>query len=349
MNRDGQANGQANGQADGQADGQATVLDIRDLRVSYPATGRSVLRAVDGVSLSVPVAGAVGLVGESGCGKTTVARSIVGLTRPSSGQILLDGNVLGPRRSRAQQRAVQMVFQDPYSSLNPRLTVRRVLTELLAVHGLATGPAAARRCAELVEQVGLPADALDRLPVSFSGGQRQRVAIARALAVEPRLLVADEPVSALDVSVQAVILATFSQLRERLGLGLLLISHNLAVVRQVCEQVAVMYLGRIVEIAGRDEIFGSPRHPYTRALLAAAPRLHGPPAPVPIRLEVPADASRPRGCAFHPRCPLATDLCRTEEPQLVQVTGPQGHLAACHYRDQAVALGHQPAAGPGPA
>jgi oligopeptide/dipeptide ABC transporter ATP-binding protein len=236
---------------------------------------------------------------QAGCGKTTVARSIVGLTRPSSGQILLGGDALGRRRSRAQQRAVQMVFQDPYSSLNPRLTVRRVPTELLAV--------------------------------------------------EPRLLVADEPVSALDVSVQAVILATFSQLRERLGLGLLLISHNLAVVRQVCEQVAVMYLGRIVEIAGRDEIFGSPRHPYTRALLAAAPRLHGPPAPVPIRLEVPADASRPRGCAFHPRCPLATDLCRTEEPQLVQVTGPQGHLAACHYRDQAVALGHQPAAGQGPA
>jgi oligopeptide/dipeptide ABC transporter ATP-binding protein len=330
-------------------DGRSAVLDIRDLRVSYPAAGRSVLRAVDGVSLSVAAGGAVGLVGESGCGKTTVARSIVGLTRPSSGQILLDGHALGARRSRAQQRAVQMVFQDPYSSLNPRLTVRQVLAELLAVHGLATGPTAASRCAELVKQVGLPVDALDRLPVSFSGGQRQRVAIARALAVEPRLLVADEPVSALDVSVQAVILATFSELRERLGLGLLLISHNLAVVRQVCEQVAVMYLGRIVEIAGRDEIFGSPRHPYTRALLAAAPRLNAPPAPVPIRLEVPADASLPSGCAFHPRCPLATDRCRTEEPQLIQVTGLQSHLAACHYRDQPVASGHQPTAGAGPA
>jgi oligopeptide/dipeptide ABC transporter ATP-binding protein len=329
--------------------GQTAVLDIRDLRVSYPAAGGSVLRAVDGVSLSVAAGRAVGLVGESGCGKSTVARSIVGLTRPSSGQILLDGQLLGARRSRAQQRAVQMVFQDPYSSLNPRLTVRRVLTELLAVHGLATGPAAARRCAELVDQVGLAADALDRLPVSFSGGQRQRVAIARALAVQPRVLVADEPVSALDVSVQAVILATFGQLQEQLGLGLLLISHNLAVVRQVCERVAVMYLGRIVEIADRDEIFGSPRHPYTRALLAAAPRLHAPPAPVPIRLEVPADASRPRGCAFHPRCPLATDRCRTEEPELTQVSGPQGHLAACHYRDRPFAPEHRPADEPGQA
>jgi oligopeptide transport system ATP-binding protein len=329
--------------------GHTAVLDIRDLRVSYPAAGGSVLRAVDGVSLSVAAGGAVGLVGESGCGKSTVARSIVGLTRPSSGQILLDGQLLGARRSRAQQRAVQMVFQDPYSSLNPRLTVRRVLTELLAVHGLATGPAAARRCAELVDQVGLAADALDRLPVSFSGGQRQRVAIARALAVQPRVLVADEPVSALDVSVQAVILATFGQLQEQLGLGLLLISHNLAVVRQVCERVAVMYLGRIVEIADRDEIFGSPRHPYTRALLTAAPRLHAPPAPVPIRLEVPADASRPRGCAFHPRCPLATDRCRTEEPELTQASGPQGHLAACHYRDEPVAPEHRPADGPGQA
>jgi oligopeptide/dipeptide ABC transporter ATP-binding protein len=330
-------------------DGQATVLDIQELRVTYPAAGRSLLRAVDGVSLSVPAGGAVGLVGESGCGKTTIARSIVGLVRPSSGEILLDGQVLGARRSRAQQRAVQMVFQDPYSSLNPRLTVRRVLTELLAVHGLAAGPAAARRCTELIDQVGLPADALDRLPVSFSGGQRQRVAIARALAVEPRVLVADEPVSALDVSVQAVILATLARLQEGLGLGLLLISHNLAVVRQVCEQVAVMYLGRIVEIAGRDEIFGRPRHPYTRALLAAAPRLHAPPAPVPIRLEVPADASRPGGCAFHPRCPLATDRCRIEEPELAQVTGPVGHLAACHYRDQPAAPAGRPAAGPGPA
>jgi oligopeptide/dipeptide ABC transporter ATP-binding protein len=330
-------------------DGQPTVLDVRDLRVTYPAAGGSVLRAVDGVSLSLAAGGAVGLVGESGCGKTTTARSIVGLARPASGEILLDGHVLGTRRSRAHQRAVQMVFQDPYSSLNPRLTVRRVLTELLVVHSLATGAAAARRCAELMDQVGLSADALDRLPVSFSGGQRQRVAIARALAVEPRVLVADEPVSALDVSVQAVILATFSELQKRLGLGLLLISHNLAVVRQVCERVAVMYLGRIVEIGDRDEIFGSPRHPYTRALLAAAPRLHAPPAPVPIRLEIPADASRLRGCSFHPRCPLATDKCRTDEPELGQVTGPKGHLAACHYRDQPFAPERRPAAGLSPA
>jgi len=310
-----------------------TALEVDALHVSFPLAGGGQLRAVDGVSLTVPAAGALGLVGESGCGKTTLARTIVGLTRPGSGQIRLDGEELGTRRSKAQQRAVQMVFQDPYSSLNPRLTVRRVLTELLAAYGLARGAQAAQRSAELIGQVGLPPDSLDRLPGSFSGGQRQRIAIARALAVQPRVVVADEPVSALDVSVQALILATFRALREEQGIGLLLISHNLAVVREVCEQVAVMYLGRIVEVADRDELFGNPRHPYTRALLAAAPRLHAAPAPVPIRLEVPRDTSRPAGCAFHPRCPLGTDLCRTQEPELMPVTGPRSHLAACHYRD----------------
>ena len=281
----------------------AAGLEVRDLRVTYGAPGGGTLTAVDGVSLSVPPGAALGLVGESGCGKTTVARSIVGLVTPDAGEIALDGAPLRPRRSRAEQRAVQMVFQDPYSSLNPRLTVRRVLTQLLAVHGLASGPAAAQRCAELMELVGLPADALDRLPGSFSGGQRQRVAIARALAVEPRVLVADEPVSALDVSVQAVILSLFSRLQEQFGIGVLLISHNLAVVQRVCDQVAVMYLGKIVETAGRAEIFSDPRHPYTRALLAAAPRLHGPPAPVPIRLEVPRDAGRPAGLRLPPALP----------------------------------------------
>jgi oligopeptide/dipeptide ABC transporter ATP-binding protein len=237
------------------------------------------------------------------------------------------------------------VFQDPYSSLNPRLTVRQVLTELLATHGLASGAAAVARSAEVISQVGLPPDTLDRLPGSFSGGQRQRIAIARTLVVQPRFVVADEPVSALDVSVEALILATFRNLRDEHGIGLLLISHNLAVVREVCEQVAVMYLGRIVEVAHRDEIFHNPRHPYTRALLAAAPRLHQPPAPVPIALEVPRDAaSRPTGCSFHPRCPLATEQCRTKEPELMRIAGPSGHLAACHYRDALT-----PAAAPDPA
>jgi oligopeptide/dipeptide ABC transporter ATP-binding protein len=312
---------------------EAAGLEVSDLRVTYGTAGGGTLTAVDGVSLRVPPGRALGLVGESGCGKTTVARSIIGLVRPDAGEVTLDGAVLRPRRSQEEQRAVQMVFQDPFSSLNPRLTVRRVLTQLLAVHGLARGAAAGRRCAELMELVGLPAEALDRLPGSFSGGQRQRIAIARALAVQPRVLVADEPVSALDVSVQAVILAVFSQLQEQFGIGLLLISHNLAVVRRVCDQVAVMYLGRIVELASRDEIFADPRHPYTRALLAAAPRLHGEAGPVPIRLEVPTDASRPAGCSFHPRCPLATDLCRTQDPALSPVAGRAGHQAACHYRD----------------
>jgi oligopeptide/dipeptide ABC transporter ATP-binding protein len=312
---------------------EAPALEVAGLRVSYPLPGGGQLRAVDGVSLTVAAGGAVGLVGESGCGKTTVARAAAGLIRAGAGQIRLDGEELGARRTRAQRRAVQMVFQDPYSSLNPRLTIRQVLTELLAANGLARGAEAAARSAEVLSQVGLPPDTLDRLPGSFSGGQRQRIAIARALVVRPRLVVADEPVSALDVSVQALILATFRALRDSHGIGLLLISHNLAVVREVCEQVAVMYLGRIVEVADRDEIFRNPRHPYTRALLAAAPRLHEPPAAVPLALEVPRDAGRPAGCAFHPRCPLATPRCRTEEPELMQIAGPPGHLSACHYRD----------------
>lgn len=249
------------------------ALNIEDVRVSFHRTGQEPVVAVDGVSLTVPAGGAVGLVGESGSGKSTVARVITGIQRPDSGVVTLDGAALPPRRTRAQHRAVQLVFQDPYSSLNPRRTVRSMLRELLAVHGLARGSDADRRCAELMEQIGLPEAALDRRPSAFSGGQRQRIAIARALAVEPDVIVADEPVSALDVSIQATILELFARLRAELGVSLLLISHNLAVVRQLCDQVAVMNGGQIVEFGERDQIFSAPQHEYTRTLLDAVPRL----------------------------------------------------------------------------
>jgi ABC-type glutathione transport system ATPase component len=249
------------------------ALEVTDVRVTFHRLGQEPVVAVDGVSLTVPAAGAVGLVGESGCGKTTLARVITGIQRPDSGEVRLDGQPLSLRRDLTQRRAIQLVFQDPYSSLNPRRTIRSVLRELLAAHGIARGEAADRRCAELMELVGLPVSALGRRPAAFSGGQRQRLAIARALAVNPSVIVADEPVSALDVSIQATILELFANLRAELQVGLLLISHNLAVVRQLCDEVAVMSGGRIVEFGDRAQIFGAPQDPYTRTLLDAVPRL----------------------------------------------------------------------------
>jgi ABC-type glutathione transport system ATPase component len=251
----------------------SAALSASDLHVTFHRAGQAPVVAVDGVSLTVPAGGAVGLVGESGSGKSTVARMITGIQTPDSGTVTLDGVLLPPRRTREQHRAVQLVFQDPYSSLNPRRTIRSMLRELLAVHGLARGEAADHRCAELMARVGLPEAALDRRPSAFSGGQRQRIAIARALAVEPTVIVADEPVSALDVSIQATILELFASLRSELGVSLLLISHNLAVVRQLCDQVAVMNRGRIVEYGERDQIFSAPQDAYTRTLLDAVPRL----------------------------------------------------------------------------
>ena len=251
----------------------SAALTVSDIHVTFQRRGHEPVVAVDGVSLSVPPSGALGLVGESGSGKSTVARVIAGIQVPTAGEVRLDGELLAPRRTKAQHRAIQLVFQDPYSSLNPRRTVRSVLTELLAVHDLARGAAAAKRCTELMELVGLPEAALGRRPTAFSGGQRQRLAIARALAVDPTVIVADEPVSALDVSIQATILELFARLRDELGVSLLLISHNLAVVRQLCDHVAVMYRGQIVELGERDQIFSAPQHEYTRTLLDAVPRL----------------------------------------------------------------------------
>ena len=306
-------------------------LEAEDLVVSFPVAGGRTLRAVDGVSFRLGVGQIVGVVGESGCGKTTAARCMAGLLGPDSGVVRLDGAPLGARRTVSQRRAVQMIFQDPYSSLNPRLTVRRMLRELVAVHQLRPRAAIEERCRELMGLVGLPAAALDGLPTQFSGGQRQRIAIARALATEPLVLIADEPVSSLDVSVQATILRLFAELRDRLGLSIVIISHNLAVVRQLSDQVAVMYLGRIVEEGGTDELFGSVRHPYARALLAAAPRLHQRGLDRPdLRGEPPSPVDLPSGCRFHPRCPQAAGICQAD-PLLRPVRPASTHLVACHF------------------
>jgi oligopeptide/dipeptide ABC transporter ATP-binding protein len=282
---------------------------------------------LDGVSLTVPDGQVVGLVGESGSGKSTLARAAVGLAPVTGGRILLDGAEV-PRKGR--HRPLQMVFQDPYSSLNPRMTVRQAIGELLRVHNVVPRNRVDERCRELLDLVGLPPSALDAFPRQFSGGQRQRISIARALALEPEILIADEPVSALDVSVQATVLNLLADLRQRLGLTMLFIAHNMAVVRHVCDRVAVMYLGRIVELAAGDELFSNARHPYTQALLRAVPRIA--PGSATERDAVtgdpPSPVNLPPGCRFNPRCPRAADVCRVEDPPLER---RGSHAAACHF------------------
>jgi peptide/nickel transport system ATP-binding protein len=317
------------------------LLEIRGLQTDFD-TDDGTVRAVDGVDLTIAKGETLGLVGESGCGKSTLGRTILGLESPSAGSVRYEGEALTASRTRAQRRRIQMVFQDPYSSLNPRMTVKQTLAELLRAHRMVPKDAIESRCLELLDLVGLGARALDAHPRQFSGGQRQRVAIARALALEPELLIADEPVSALDVSVQATVLNLLDDLREKLGLTVLLIAHNMAVVRHVSDRVAVMYLGRIVETAATDELFTNPRHPYTKGLLTAVPRL------VPGRASAsagvvgdpPSPVDPPSGCRFHPRCPIAQEpLCSTEDPAL---TGSPGHVAACHFAWRDPPAAHTP-------
>lgn len=306
-------------------------LSVNDLQVQFPVrTGghKELLRAVDGVSLELAAGEVLGIVGESGCGKSTLARVIAGLTEPARGFIELDGQRLQRNRSVREQRAIQMVFQDPGASLNPRLTVGSVLVELLRRHGIVEKSVEREHAEELLRRVGLPGRAFDARPRQLSGGQRQRVGIARALAVDPRVIVADEAVSALDVSVQAAILNLFADLRAELGLSMLFISHDLSAVQSVCDRVAVMYLGRIVEVASVDQLFTEPGHPYTRALIAASPSLDD--VAESARLltgEPPSPLRVPGGCRFHPRCPLAVDACQREDPAWHH---RDAHQVACH-------------------
>jgi peptide/nickel transport system ATP-binding protein len=332
-----------------------TVLRLNDVRrlfdVSAPwlarllsGTGPRTLKAVDGVSLDIARGETFALVGESGCGKSTVARLVVGLYEPSSGSIEIDGTDIASLKTRTAQapvrRRVQMVFQDPYASLNPRWRVKDIIAEPIRTHRLIKGEAAIRaRVDALLRQVSLAPTDGDKYPHAFSGGQRQRISIARALASEPEFLVLDEPTSALDVSVQAQILNLMKDLQRRLGLTYLFISHNLAVIYHVSDKVGVMYLGRLVEVAAKADLFARPQHPYTRLLLDTVPDLGMTGRErLPVRGEVPNPIDPPSGCAFHPRCPFANERCRTERPSLLAAGG---NLAACH----AVQEGRLPAWG----
>jgi oligopeptide/dipeptide ABC transporter ATP-binding protein len=292
-----------------------------------------IVRALNKVSFTVARGETVGIVGESGCGKSTLARCIVRLLTPVAGRISYDGIevlALDAARQRDYSRRVQMVFQDPYSSLNPRMTVGQMLGEAIRFHELRRGPGVEKRVGELLDLVRLPPDAKARYPHEFSGGQRQRIGIARALAVEPECLIADELVSALDVSVQAQIVNLLLELQERLGLTVLFIAHDLRLVRHISHRVAVMYLGAIVELAETERLFTAPSHPYTAALLKAAPELDPARRSVvdAVRGELPSPLAIPSGCPFHPRCPIAIDRCRIERPELRELAA--GHITACH-------------------
>ncbi len=326
-------------------------LKVEELTVHFPASRgplrrAGVLRAVDGVSLQVERGAALGLVGESGCGKSTLGRAILRLIPANGGRVMLDGvDLLSLRGAdlRRMRRRMQIVFQDPAAAMNPRMNVAEIVGEPLLIHGAAPGRSARRRrVAELLERVGLPADAMTRYPHEFSGGQRQRIVIARALALEPDLLVCDEPIASLDVSIQAQILNLLADLRDDLGLAYLFIAHDLAVVESFCDEVAVMYLGRIVEQAPAEELYANPRHPYTQALLAAVPA----PDPTVARRELnvleddlPSPLDPPGGCAFHPRCPFAEERCRRERPRLESRPDlPGSHSIACHFSDKTAVL-----------
>jgi peptide/nickel transport system ATP-binding protein len=324
---------------------QTPLLRVTDLKKHYAAPARFMtprrppVRAVDGVSFEVARGETLSLVGESGCGKTTTAKSVMRLIEPSSGSVLLDGEellALSPERMRQRRRDLQIIFQDPYASLSPRLTAGAIVAEPLKNFGVQSRAEQRERVQWLFGKVGLRPEAAAKYPHEFSGGQRQRLGIARALALNPKLIVCDEPVSALDVSVQAQVVNLLMDLQAELGIAYLFVAHDLAVVRHISHRVAVMVLGRIVELADRDTLFSAPRHPYTEILLSAVP-VANPRTPAKRLLlqgEPPSPANPPTGCRFHTRCPLAQPMCKTDDPALSArpSSAVGGHWVACHFR-----------------
>ncbi|WNG88134.1 dipeptide ABC transporter ATP-binding protein [Mycobacterium sp. ITM-2016-00317] len=327
----------------------APLLEVTDLVKHFPIksgllvereVGR--VRAVDGVSLTLEEGQTLGLVGESGCGKSTLCRAILQLTAPTSGSVRFQGQELvgmSRRELRPLRRQMQMIFQDPFSSLNPRKRIGQIIGEPMRLHGLADGADLTRQVQELLDRVGLRAEHFNRYPHEFSGGQRQRIGIARALALRPKLIVADEPVSALDVSVQAQIVNLLKDLQEEFGLSYLFVAHDLGVVRHVSDRVAVMYLGKIVEDSRTDDLYGHPVHPYSDALLSAVPipdpRRNAARERIVLEGDVPSPSNPPSGCRFHTRCPWSTEVCSAEEPAMAAYG--TGHAAACHHPLEAAA------------
>jgi oligopeptide/dipeptide ABC transporter ATP-binding protein len=317
------------------------IIDVRNLTKHFPVRGglfrRELARvqAVDRVSFSVQRGQTLGLVGESGCGKSTLARVLVRLIEPDSGEIDLGGRdflALDAHALKAARAKIQLIFQDPYASLNPRMSIGRILEEPFKLHRVGARAEREQRVVALLERVGMRPDAADRFPHEFSGGQRQRIGIARAIALEPDIVICDEPVSALDVSIQSQVLNLLRELQQRLQLTYIFISHDLAVMRYISDRVAVMYLGRLVEVADTDDLYEGPRHPYTQALLESLPlpdpRRRGRSAP--LEGDVPSPRNPPSGCRFHTRCKYAIDLCKREEPQLIALSTKPSHLVACH-------------------
>lgn len=321
-----------------------TILEVKNLKKYFPVRKGLFLRevgqvkAVDDVSFSIRKGETLGLVGESGCGKSTLGRAVIRLYEPSGGSVEFKGKdflSLSGGELRSERRQIQMIFQDPFASLDPRMTVGAILSEPFEIHGIGSGEFRKTRVKELLETVGLKASHINRYPHEFSGGQKQRISIARAIALEPSLIIADEPVSALDVSIQAQILNLMKDLQDKFNLTYLFISHDLSVIEHICDRVAVMYLGRIVEIASREDLYRNPSHPYTKALLASIPRIGEGKRKMKKSLtgEVPSPISPPSGCTFHPRCPARMDRCSSQSPSLMKVPGDELHQSACWLID----------------